>query len=81
MPDSERHIEKERHESENKRHPLIVINTMLSNLGRIRQVIIGGHIIGISNPTDIVGVSDHSAGELRRRPACYGRADELRRAH
>ena len=81
MPDHERHVEEECHERQDEGHPLVVVDHVLARLVRIGQRVVGGHVVGVGDPADVVGVLDHGAGELRRRPAGDGRAHELRAAH
>lgn len=78
MPKNEGHVEQEGHESEYERHPLVVVYFILTHLGWIRQKVVGGHVIGVGDPANVVCVLNHGARELRGRPAGDWRTDELR---
>lgn len=80
MPNNKRYVEEKRHQSQNERYPLIVVDAVLPWLVRIGQEVLGWHIVGVGNPANVVCVCDHGACELSRCPACDRRADELRRA-
>jgi hypothetical protein len=80
VPHEKGRVEEQSHEGQDERHPLIVVDHVLARLARVRQRVVGGHKVRVGDPANVVGVLDHGAGELSRRPARDRRAHELRRA-
>jgi len=81
VPDHVGQVEEQRHEREDERHPLVVVDAVDARLRRVRQEVVGGHVVVVRDPADVVRVAGHGAREVRRHPAGDGRAHELRAAH